>query len=125
MANYQTAPILTRDAVIEAHSLIREHIHHTPVLTNKTLDALASTARDPAALVGTNWEGRTPSKPKIRLWFKCENLQRIGAFKIRGAFHALEKLKREPGWVEGGGPAKGVATHSSGKFVGVEFFDRY
>ncbi|KAH9906703.1 pyridoxal-phosphate dependent enzyme-domain-containing protein [Xylariomycetidae sp. FL2044] len=54
------------------------------------------------------------SNPKIRLWFKCENLQRIGAFKIRGAFHAVERLKREPGWEEGGGKERGVVTHSSG-----------
>ncbi len=58
---------------------------------------------------------RTPAKPTIRLWFKCENLQRVGAFKARGAFHALERLKREPGWAEAGGRERGVVTHSSGE----------
>ncbi|CRK31673.1 hypothetical protein BN1708_018818, partial [Verticillium longisporum] len=54
------------------------------------------------------------AKPTLRLYFKCENLQRIGAFKARGAFHAIERLKLEPGWREGGGAQRGVVTHSSG-----------
>ncbi|KAL7623072.1 hypothetical protein AAE478_006751 [Parahypoxylon ruwenzoriense] len=58
--------------------------------------------------------GRKKASPKIRLWFKCENLQKVGAFKARGAFHAIERLKREPGWLEGGGRERGVVTHSSG-----------
>ncbi|ROT34640.1 pyridoxal-phosphate dependent enzyme, partial [Sodiomyces alkalinus F11] len=114
MADLSTCLPLTRDSVIEAHKVIKPHVHLTPVMTNKTLTQLASTARDPASLVGTPWEGRTPAAPTLRLWFKCENLQRIGAFKARGAFHAIERLKQEPGWVENGGKSKGVVTHSSG-----------
>ncbi|KAK2000198.1 pyridoxal-phosphate dependent enzyme [Colletotrichum falcatum] len=114
MADLSTCPPLTRASVVEAHKIVKPHVHYTPVLTNKTLTALASTPRSARDLEGTRWEGRTPAKPVLRLWFKCENLQRIGAFKVRGAFHAVERLKQEPGWLEGGGKEKGVVTHSSG-----------
>ncbi|KAK3370251.1 tryptophan synthase beta subunit-like PLP-dependent enzyme [Podospora didyma] len=105
---------LTRASVEAAYELIKPYIHETPVLTNTTLSQLASTPRTPAELEGTEWAGQNPAKPVLRLWFKCENLQRIGAFKARGAFHAIERLKQEPGWEEGGGRLKGVVTHSSG-----------
>ncbi|KAF4974757.1 hypothetical protein FZEAL_8374 [Fusarium zealandicum] len=114
MADLSTTLPLTRDSVIEAHKLISKYVHLTPVLTNRTLTELASTPRTPEELEGTRWAGRTPARPVLRLWFKAENLQRIGAFKARGAFHAVEKLKQEPGWLEGGGKEKGVVTHSSG-----------
>ncbi|KAF4921381.1 Serine racemase [Colletotrichum viniferum] len=114
MADLTTCLPLNRASVVEAHKLVKPHVHYTPVLTNKTLTALASTPRSPEDLKGTRWEGRTPAKPTLRLWFKCENLQRIGAFKVRGAFHAVERLKQEPGWIENGGMEKGVVTHSSG-----------
>jgi hypothetical protein len=58
----------------------------------------------------------------MRLWFKCENLQRVGAFKARGAFHAIERLKQDADWVRSGGEKKGVVTHSSGELRGVPFF---
>ncbi|KAF9882322.1 hypothetical protein CkaCkLH20_00358 [Colletotrichum karsti] len=114
MADLSTCLPLTRASVVEAHKIVKPHVHYTPVLTNKTLTNLASTPRSPEDLKGTKWEGRTPAKPVLRLWFKCENLQRIGAFKVRGAFHAVERLKQEPGWLENGGKEKGVVTHSSG-----------
>ncbi|KAL7821229.1 putative pyridoxal-phosphate dependent enzyme [Trichoderma aethiopicum] len=111
MAALSTTLPLTRDSVLQAHAVIQPHIHRTPVVTNQTLSQLASTPRD---LEGTRFAGRTPARPVLRLWFKCENLQRIGAFKVRGAFYALKRLAEEPGWVEGGGREKGVVTHSSG-----------
>ncbi|KAK3301336.1 tryptophan synthase beta subunit-like PLP-dependent enzyme [Chaetomium fimeti] len=114
MADLSTTLPLTRASVQAAHELIKPYIHQTPVLTNSTIDRFASTPRTEAELAGTEWAGRTPAKPVLRLWFKCENLQKIGAFKARGAFHAIERLKLEPGWIEGGGLEKGVATHSSG-----------
>ncbi len=117
MADLATCPPLTRASVLEAHKLIKPFIHYTPVVTNQTLTAVASSPLSPADLEGTPWAGRTPAAPTIRLWFKCENLQRVGAFKVRGAFHAIERLKMEPGFVEGGGLAKGVVTHSSGRCV--------
>jgi threonine dehydratase len=113
MADISTCPPLTRDSVIQAHKLIQPYIHLTPVMTSSYLNDLASTPRDPATL-GSEVDPRGPAKPVLRLWFKCENFQRVGAFKARGAFHAIERLKLEPGWVENGGREKGVATHSSG-----------
>lgn len=69
---------------------IAPHVHRTPVLTSRTMDALAS--EDGVAR---------------RLFFKCENLQRIGAFKVRGAMNAVLKLPDEIA-------RRGVVTHSSG-----------
>ncbi|PMB67601.1 Serine racemase [Beauveria bassiana] len=112
MADISTTAPLNRASVQAAHALIAPHIHQTPVVTSQTLTTLASTPW--ADLASTRFAGRTPAKPTLRLWFKCENLQRMGAFKARGAFHALGKLLQEPGWVEGGGKQRGVATHSSG-----------
>jgi hypothetical protein len=43
----------------------------------------------------------------MRLFFKCENYQKVGAFKARGAFHAIARLSDEQ-------LQKGVVTHSSG-----------
>ncbi|PMD44182.1 tryptophan synthase beta subunit-like PLP-dependent enzyme [Hyaloscypha variabilis F] len=114
MADPTKSPPLTRDSVIAAHALIKQYIHYTPVLTNATLTELASTPQSASALANTQWAGQEPAKPKIRLWFKCENLQKVGAFKVRGAFHALTRLVAEEGWEAGGGRGRGVVTHSSG-----------
>lgn len=113
MADLDTCPPLTRSSVVAARELIKSHVHLTPVLTNSTLSKLAST---PQVLEGTRWAGAAePAKPVMRLWFKCENLQRIGAFKARGAFHAVERLKKDETWVKEGGMEKGVVSHSSGR----------
>lgn len=106
---------LTRDSVVAAHALIKPHIHTTPVLTNTTLSNLASTPQSAEALRGTPWEGQEPAKPRIRLFFKAENFQKIGAFKVRGAFHAVLRLVEEKGIEEV--RRKGVVTHSSGMSV--------
>ena len=115
MADLSTCPPLTRESVVAAREIIRPFVHLTPVLTNSTIDGIASTPRTAEDLKGGEWEGRTPANPKLRLWFKCENLQRIGAFKVRGAFHAVERLKQDRAWVEAGGLARGILTHSSGR----------
>ncbi|KAI6711264.1 threonine dehydratase catabolic [Diplocarpon mali] len=115
MADPTKSPPLIRSSVMAAQALIKEHVHYTPVLTNTTLDDLASKPQSTCTLAGTPWAGQEPSSPKLRFFFKCENLQRIGAFKIRGAFHALKRLVSEEGWEEGGGRARGVVTHSSGR----------
>ncbi|MBX3273026.1 MAG: pyridoxal-phosphate dependent enzyme [Sandaracinaceae bacterium] len=73
------------DAIRDAHARIRPHVHRTPVLTCATLDRRA---------------GR-------RLFFKCENLQRGGAFKARGAMNAVWRLDEATA-------RRGVVTHSSG-----------
>ncbi|MBY0458372.1 MAG: pyridoxal-phosphate dependent enzyme [Gemmataceae bacterium] len=72
-------------AVRDAAQRIKGLAHRTPVMTCRTLDRLA---------------GR-------ELFFKCENLQKIGAFKYRGATNAVRKLTPEQA-------ARGVVTHSSG-----------
>ncbi|KAK7992497.1 threonine dehydratase [Apiospora saccharicola] len=103
----------TRASVQAARELIAPYVHHTPTLTNRTLTAVASTPRTARELAraGGGWERvETPANPKLRLWFKCENLQRVGAFKARGAFHALGRLLKEEGFER----ERGVVTHSSG-----------
>src|SRR5271166_6793225 len=72
-------------AIRAAHRRIAGLIHRTPVMTCATLDRLA---------------GRS-------LFFKCENFQKVGAFKFRGACNAVRKLTPEAA-------AHGVVTHSSG-----------
>lgn len=106
------AQSLTPAAVEAAYSLIQPYVHRTPLLTCKTLDTIASTPQSPEALIGTPFEGQTPANPKFRFYFKCENLQRIGAFKARGAFHALLRLLEARGEEEV--KRRGVITHSSG-----------
>lgn len=73
------------DSIREAAKRIASYIHHTPVMTSATLDSMA---------------GRS-------LFFKCELLQKVGAFKFRGACNAVMKLA--PGLAQ-----HGVVTHSSG-----------
>src|SRR5215510_5355846 len=68
-----------------AHARIRDKIIRTPVMTSESLDALAG----------------------AKLFFKCENLQKVGAFKARGATNAVFSIAD----VEA---LRGVATHSSG-----------
>ncbi|KAK6514852.1 hypothetical protein TWF506_007214 [Arthrobotrys conoides] len=101
---------LTRASVLAAHELIKPHIHRTPVLTSKTLDSFASTPRS-TTIEGIqnarSVDADEAAKPKIRFIFKAENLQRGGAFKIRGATHALSHLTPLQA-------SKGVITHSSG-----------
>ena len=114
MADIKNCLPLTRSSVIAAHELVKPYVHYTPVLRNSTITTLASTPQTTEGLVGTEWENCTPARPKIRVWFKCENLQKIGAFKARGAFHAIQRLMAQEGWEGKGGREKGVVTHSSG-----------
>lgn len=76
---------LTLALIREAHARIRDKISRTPVMTSSTLDAQAGAA----------------------LFFKCENLQKVGAFKARGATNAVFSLSDADA-------ARGVVTHSSG-----------
>ncbi|KIW07779.1 uncharacterized protein PV09_01705 [Verruconis gallopava] len=107
MSEISSCPPLTRESVAAAAELIKPYIHLTPVHTSTTLNTIASTPQTPEDLAGTEWEGQKPARPKIRLFFKCENYQKIGAFKARGAFHAVSRLTSEQ-------RSKGVITHSSG-----------
>jgi threonine dehydratase len=76
---------LDLDGIRAAHERIRAHIHRTPVLTSTRLDAASGGS----------------------LFFKCENFQKIGAFKARGATNAVFSLDEATA-------RRGVATHSSG-----------
>ena len=77
--------IPTFDDVMAAHDRIRPYIHRTPVLTSSYLNDLTG----------------------AELFFKCENFQKAGAFKVRGACNAVFGLADDK-------LARGVATHSSG-----------
>jgi threonine dehydratase len=72
-------------AITAAHERIRRYIHRTPVLTSSRLDAASGAS----------------------LFFKCENFQKVGAFKARGATNAVFALDEASA-------QRGVATHSSG-----------
>lgn len=73
----------TRADVLAAAQRIAGHVRHTPVHTSRTVDELLG----------------------ARFYFKCENLQRSGAFKMRGATNAVRSLPPQ---------VRTVATHSSG-----------
>lgn len=117
MADLSTCPPLSRESVIEARARIVAHVHVTPLLTAQSIDSIASVPQSEEALKGTQWEGLPPANPRIHFFFKCENLQRIGAFKARGGFNSLLRYQQETlkdaeaskDWKE-----RGVVTHSSG-----------
>ncbi|MFW5831834.1 MAG: pyridoxal-phosphate dependent enzyme [Prolixibacteraceae bacterium] len=71
--------------VEQAHRIIQKYVHRTPVLTSSAINKIT----------GGN------------LFFKCENFQKVGAFKFRGATNAVFSLSMKEA-------QKGVATHSSG-----------
>jgi threonine dehydratase len=75
----------TWQAIVEAHARIAPRIHRTPVLTSRSLDEIAG----------------------AKLFFKCENLQKTGSFKIRGASSAILSLTKEEA-------SRGIVTPSSG-----------
>jgi threonine dehydratase len=128
MADLSTCPPLNRSSVQAAHKRIQKYIHRTPTVTCETINQIASTpgsercpstgpnvACEPAPHTN-EVEGNAATvtaKPKVRLFFKCENQQKIGAFKARGAFHALGRLIEEKG-IESVRQT-GVTTHSSGE----------
>jgi threo-3-hydroxy-L-aspartate ammonia-lyase len=76
---------VTYDDVAAAAARLAGHAHRTPVMTSRFVDAATG----------------------ARVFFKCENFQRIGAFKFRGAFNALSRL-------DPGAKARGVVAYSSG-----------
>jgi threonine dehydratase len=76
---------ITKASIEAAAIRIAPYIHNTPIMTCKSINALYG----------------------LDLYFKCENFQKIGAFKIRGGMNASLQLTKEQ-------LEKGVATHSSG-----------
>lgn len=77
--------IIGPEEIRKTQERIRPFIHKTPVLSSRSIDEMTG----------------------AQFFFKCENFQRVGAFKMRGAANALACMARET--IE-----KGVATHSSG-----------
>lgn len=75
----------TLNDIRQASARIRPHAHWTPVIRCRTLDEMTG----------------------VSLFFKCENLQKVGAFKFRGSCNAVLSLSEEEA-------SRGVATHSSG-----------
>ncbi|HYA47361.1 MAG TPA: pyridoxal-phosphate dependent enzyme, partial [Burkholderiales bacterium] len=71
--------------VVAAAERLAGHAHRTPVMTSRSVDERAG----------------------ARVFFKCENFQRIGAFKFRGAYNAMSRLSEEE-------RARGVLAYSSG-----------
>jgi threonine dehydratase len=81
-ANYQPP---SWEAILAAHARIAPRIHRTPILTSASLNAMTG----------------------AQLFFKCENLQKTGSFKIRGASNAILSLTEAEA-------ARGIVTQSSG-----------
>lgn len=73
------------DDIRDAHQRIQPFIHRTPILSSEAINQIAG----------------------CEIYFKCENFQKVGAFKARGAANAVAKLTGEQ-------KKNGVATHSSG-----------
>jgi threonine dehydratase len=81
----QLERVPTRQDIAETHAAISEMIHYTPLMMSESLNTISG----------------------AQLFFKCENFQKIGAFKMRGASSAALRLTDEA-------LEKGLATHSSG-----------
>lgn len=77
--------MIAPEAVLAAAQRIAGQAHPTPVLSSRTLD----------------------ERMRCHVYFKCENFQRVGAFKFRGAYNAISRLSEAE-------KAAGVITHSSG-----------
>ncbi|HEY1288203.1 MAG TPA: pyridoxal-phosphate dependent enzyme, partial [Burkholderiales bacterium] len=77
--------MVTYDDIAAAHERIRPHARRTPVMTSRQVDELTGAS----------------------VFFKCENLQRMGAFKFRGAYNALSRFDARQ-------RAAGVVAFSSG-----------
>ncbi len=79
---------MQKKELLDCHRRIQPYIHRTPVMTSRILDRITGTP----------------------IYFKCENFQRMGAYKMRGATNAVLQLTPER-------RLQGVVTHSSGNFA--------
>ena len=77
-----------KEDIEKSHQRISPYIHRTPIFTSQMINNITGS----------------------RLYFKCENFQKMGAFKMRGATNAIMQLSKEQ-------KQKGVVTHSSGNFA--------
>jgi threonine dehydratase len=79
---------VNKQTLIQVHDRVKPYIHHTPVLTSELINEIC----------------------EAKVYFKCENFQKMGAFKMRGAANAILSLTEAQ-------KSKGVVTHSSGNFA--------
>mgnify|MGYP001945306674 CR=1 FL=1 len=79
---------MNKNFLIQVHNRVKPYIHKTPVLSSQLINDIAGCS----------------------IYFKCENFQKMGAFKMRGAANAILNLSEEE-------RQKGVTTHSSGNFA--------
>jgi len=79
--------IMDKSDLIECHNRIKPYIHNTPVLTSTQINNMTG----------------------AEIYFKCDNFQKMGAFKMRGATNAILQLPENK-------KGNGVVTHSSGNF---------
>ena len=79
---------MNKEILIQVHERVKPYVHRTAVLSSQLIDDMVG----------------------ARLFFKCENFQKMGAFKMRGAANAILNLSQEE-------RDKGVVTHSSGNFA--------
>ena len=79
--------IYLKQELLEARNRLKPYIHNTPVLQSRSINNIAG----------------------CELFFKCENFQKAGAFKMRGAMHKVLSLSKEE-------QENGIATHSSGNY---------
>jgi len=79
---------MNKETLIKVHDRVKPYIHKTPVLTSELINEICG----------------------CKVYFKCENFQKMGAFKMRGATNAILSLTEEQ-------RSKGVVTHSSGNFA--------
>lgn len=77
--------MITQHDIEQAHERIKPYVHRTPVLTSQSINEVAGCS----------------------IFFKCENFQKVGAFKARGAMNAALQIPATQ-------RSKGIATHSSG-----------
>ena len=79
---------MEKNSLLETRRRISPYVHNTPILTSTLLEEMSG----------------------VKLLFKCENFQKMGAFKMRGATNAIMQLTKEQ-------QERGVVTHSSGNFA--------
>jgi threo-3-hydroxy-L-aspartate ammonia-lyase len=90
-ADTSTTPF-TLELIKEAAARVRSRVHRTPVITSRAFDEAAA---------------RSARLPERRVFFKCENMQRTGSFKLRGATNRILSLSAEE-------KERGVVAFSSG-----------
>lgn len=88
MCHRKESHLMHKESLTMVHQRIKPYIHRTPVLSSRLINELVS----------------------AKVYFKCENFQKMGAFKMRGAINAIMQLSDSQ-------KKNGVVTHSSGNFA--------